>query len=63
MAGKFWREAATLLLVSKSPNSSFDVLMMKRSSKSKFMPNGKYFTVSNCPVVWNKRYRVENSKK
>ena len=22
-----------------------------------------YFTVSNCPVVWNKHYRVENSKK
>ena len=22
-----------------------------------------YSTVSNCPVVWNKRYRVENSKK
>ena len=48
MAGKYWREAATLLLVSKSSisnnyvsKSSFNLLMLKRSGKSKFMPNGE----------------------
>ena len=43
---KHWREAATLLLVAKSKvpvvakfqSSNFQVLMLKRSGKSKFMP-------------------------
>ena len=30
---------------------------------SRIWDEKKYSTVSNCPVVWNKRYRVENSKK
>ncbi len=49
MAGKYWREAATLLLVVRNGHgivrSPFDyrVLMLKRSSKSKFMPNAYVF--------------------
>lgn len=43
---KYWREAATLLLVAKNrvpsvtsfQTSNFEVLMLKRSGKSKFMP-------------------------
>ena len=64
MAGKHWREAASLILVSKAPSSSssvkndFQVLMMKRSSKSKFMPNACVFPggdkQDNCTVCPNK---------
>ena len=46
MAGGKWREAATLILVSRtSPpiSNSFKVLMMKRSANSKFMPNACVF--------------------
>ena len=45
MASRNWREAATLILVSKSSpvSKSFKVLMMKRSENSKFMPNACVF--------------------
>jgi nucleoside diphosphate-linked moiety X motif protein 19 len=47
MAGKYWREAASLMLVIRNgisrTSSDFKVLMMKRSSKSKFMPNACVF--------------------
>ena len=60
MAGKYWREAATLLLVSpkNSSGSPFNVLMMKRSAKSKFMPNACVFPggvvdAADCNPGWN----------
>ena len=50
MANKFWRDASSLILVfrnsAKIPiNSKFDysLLMLKRSNKSKFMPNAYVF--------------------
>ena len=50
MFNKFWRDSSTLILVYRNTlcstnNSSFDysLLMLKRSSKSKFMPNAYVF--------------------
>ena len=53
MAGKkVWRDAATIMLTAKSVSShssgpaahfNYSVLMLKRSSRSKFMPNAYVF--------------------
>ena len=48
-ARKAWRDAATVILTAKNgrhvtPNTfDYSVLMLKRSSKSKFMPNAYVF--------------------
>jgi nucleoside diphosphate-linked moiety X motif protein 19 len=44
---KHWREAATLIIAARSKNITnkfnYDILMMKRSGKSKFMPSVHVF--------------------
>lgn len=59
---KAWRESASLLLLSKSPAKSpaafnYDVLVMKRSTASKFMPNaivfpGGVIERTDCTPKW-----------
>ena len=48
MAGQYWKNAATLMVVARhtvqgNAKRDFKVLMAKRSSKSKFMPNAYVF--------------------
>lgn len=50
MAGRFWREAASLVVVgratsasSKIPKKDYEVLFLKRNEKSSFMPNSYVF--------------------
>ncbi|XP_055683222.1 acyl-coenzyme A diphosphatase NUDT19-like [Lutzomyia longipalpis] len=43
---KFWRESASLLILGRSPRVSsfnYEVLVLKRSAKASFMPNGIVF--------------------
>ncbi len=47
-----WKDAATVLLASKSPSPKqgfdYEMLLMQRSSKSKFMPNAVVFPGGIC---------------
>lgn len=58
---KVWRQAASLILAAKSPfnTANFQILCLKRSSKSGFMPNSYVFPGGNLSdadrsVEWRK---------
>ncbi|XP_071534081.1 acyl-coenzyme A diphosphatase NUDT19-like isoform X1 [Panulirus ornatus] len=53
MAGRFWREAATLIIVGRAafpnnkvrgfPDSNYNILLLKRNNRSSFMPGASVF--------------------
>ena len=63
MIAKIWRDAATLVIAVKSQANSFKILMLQRSSKSKFMVGIYFFNLLgifyNCIRIYVQDVCVE----